>query len=73
MNQFQALCGLSLTTTGLLLACGGANQGPAVNGTSESQTSVTSAQKDADASIVDRLAAARCDQEQECKNVGPDA
>ena len=72
MNILRMMYGLSLTTTGLLFACGGANQ-PAVTGTPESQTSVTSAQKNADEAVVDRLSAARCDQEQECKNVAPGA
>jgi Family of unknown function (DUF6184) len=73
MNIFRTTKGLLLTTTGLLLACGSANRGPAETGTSQSRTGVTSSQKTADTVIVDRLAAARCDQEQECKNVGPDA
>lgn len=73
MNILRTMYGLSLTTTALLFACGGANQGPAVTGTPESQTGVTSSQTNADTTVVDRLAAARCDQEQGCKNVGPDA
>jgi hypothetical protein len=73
MNIFGTMCGLALTTTGLLFACGGANQGPAVTGTPESQTGVTSSQKNADTAVVDRLAAARCNQEEGCKNIGPGA
>jgi uncharacterized protein DUF6184 len=69
----MSMYGLSLATTGLIFACGGATQGPAVTGTPESQTGVTSSQKTADAVVVDQLASARCDQEQGCKNVGPDA
>lgn len=55
-----------------MLACGGANQGPAVTGTPESP-GVTAPQKGADLAIVDRLAEARCDQEQGCNNIGPGA
>jgi hypothetical protein len=55
-----------------MLACGGANQGPAVTGTPESP-GVTAPQKSADMAIVDGLAEARCDQEQGCNNVGPGA
>jgi hypothetical protein len=55
---------------GLLFACGGASQGPAAKGT---ETNVTSAQRDADTAVVQKLSAARCDQEQQCKNVGPGA
>jgi hypothetical protein len=73
MNILKKVYGVSLTTTGLLLACGGANQGPAVAGTPESQTSVTSSQKRSDAVVVERLTGARCDQEQGCKNVGSGA
>ncbi len=71
MNILKLISGLSFTATGLLFACGGANQGPAVTGTPESQAGVTSSQKHADTSVVDGLASARCDQEQGCKNVGP--
>jgi hypothetical protein len=73
MNIFGIVCGLSLTTMGLLSACGGASQGPPVTGTRESRTGVTNSQRNADTAIVEKLAAARCDQEKECKNVGPDA
>jgi uncharacterized protein DUF6184 len=73
MNPFKTMLGLSLTITGLSAACGGANQGPAIAGTPESQTSVTSAQKKDDAAVVDRLTGARCDQEQGCQNVGAGA
>jgi hypothetical protein len=73
MNMLRMLSALSLTTMGLLPACGGANQGPAVTGTPESQAGVPSSQKSADKEVVDRLAAARCDQEQGCQNVGPGA
>jgi hypothetical protein len=63
---------LPLTITGLLLACGGANQGPAVTGTPESP-GVTAPQSGVDTAVVDRLTAARCDQEQGCNNIGPGA
>jgi len=73
MKILKAVSTLSLAATGLLLACGGTNQGPAVTGTPDVQTGVTSAQKGADTAVVDRLTAARCDQEQRCNNVGPGA
>jgi hypothetical protein len=60
----RRIFGLSLATTGLLVACGGANQESAVPG-----TGVTSAQK-ADSAVVGKLAAARCDREQGCNNIG---
>lgn len=72
MNILRTIYGLSLTTMGLLFASGCASQ-PPVTATPESQTSITSAQKNADTAVVDRLSGARCDQEQECKNVGPGA
>jgi hypothetical protein len=66
MNHlFGAISGVSLVTMGVLVACGGANQGPPVTG-----TGVASAQR-ADSAIVGKLAAARCDREQNCNNVGP--
>jgi hypothetical protein len=70
MNILRSMYVLPFTLTGLLLACGGANQGPPVSGTSEGP-GVTSAQSGSDMAVVDRLAAARCDQEQGCNNVGP--
>jgi hypothetical protein len=73
MNILRTTYTLSLITGGMLLACGAANEGPAVTGTPESQAGVTSSQRTADKDIVDRLATARCDQEQGCKNIGPDA
>ena len=72
MNILKTVVALPLTLTGLLLACGGANQGPAVTGTPESP-GITSAQSNADMAVVDRLTEARCDQEQGCRNVGPGA
>jgi uncharacterized protein DUF6184 len=64
MNQpIRRVC-LSLFTTALLAACGGANQGPAVYG-----TGVTNAQS-SDSAVVSKLATARCDREQGCNNVG---
>ncbi len=71
MNLLRTMYGISLTTMGLLFACGAANEGPPVAGTSSSQTQVTSAQRSVDATVVDRLTTARCDQEQACKNIGP--
>jgi hypothetical protein len=72
MNILRTMYALPLTITGLLLACGGANQGPAVTGTPESP-GVTSSQRGADMAVVDRLSEARCDQEQGCNNIGPGA
>jgi len=71
MNIHRTVWVLPFTITGLLLACGGANQGPAVTGTQEGP--VTAPQKGADMAVVDRLGEARCDQEQGCKNIGPGA
>ena len=73
MDLFKTIYRFSLTTTGLLVACGGANEGPAVTGTPVKETSATTSQRQADTAVVDRLSAARCDQEQRCKNIGPDA
>jgi hypothetical protein len=58
------MCRISIAATGLLVACGGAKQEPAVSG-----TGVVSAQR-ADSAVVDKLASARCDREQSCNNVG---
>ena len=69
MTTFKTMFGFSFASAGLLLACG-ANPGPAVVGTSDPPTTN---QKNADAVVVDRLSVARCDQEQGCKNIGPDA
>jgi hypothetical protein len=73
MNPFKTMLAPCLTVAGFLAACGGANQGPAIAGTPASQTSVTSAQNKDDAAVVERLAGARCDQEEECNNVGAGA
>jgi hypothetical protein len=54
---------------GLLLACASSNHGPAVAGTS-TQTMISSAQA-SDATIVERVANARCDREEMCSNIGP--
>ena len=72
MKNIGMAWAVPLTITGLLLACGGANQGPAVTGTPESP-GVTAPQKGADNAVVDQLAQARCDQEQGCNNIGPGA
>jgi len=63
----------AIPLTGLLFACGGANQGPAVPGTPEPHAAVTNPQNSADTAAVDRFAEARCDQEERCKNIGPGA
>lgn len=73
MNILRAKYTLPLAITGLMFACGGANQGPAVTGTAEPPASPTGSQKGADTAVVDRLAEARCDQEQGCKNIGASA
>ncbi|MDP9000236.1 MAG: DUF6184 family natural product biosynthesis lipoprotein [Myxococcota bacterium] len=66
-HLIRATFGFSLATMGFLAACGGSNQEPAVSGTGV--TSAQTAQK-ADSAIVGKLAAARCDREQTCNNVG---
>jgi hypothetical protein len=58
----------ALTATALVIACGTQESEPVTN-TAADQTTVTS-QNRADSSVVDRLAGARCDQEQRCNNVG---
>ncbi len=63
---------LPITITGLFVACGGANQGPAVPGTQQ-PPGVTEAQGGADMAVVERLTEARCDQEERCRNIGPGA
>ena len=68
-----ALSRFVLATSGVLLACGGTNHGPAVAGTPESPTGGTVSQESADTAVVERLTSARCEQEQGCKNVGPQA
>jgi Family of unknown function (DUF6184) len=65
--------GMPAMTAGLLFACGAANQGAPVAGSRETQTGVTASQSQTDVAVVDRMSSARCDQEQECKNIGPDA
>jgi hypothetical protein len=67
------MCGLSLSTAGLLFACGGATRGPAAAGTPENQAGSPNSQDAADTAIVERLTSARCDQEQGCRSVGPEA
>jgi hypothetical protein len=64
----RAACGLSLVAGGFLVACGGSNREPVA----ASGTGVTNAQN-ADSAIVGKLAAARCDREQSCNNVGAGA
>lgn len=60
----------ALAVTGLLFACGGANQDN-VAASPEPRSGVASAQA-SDKAVVDRLATARCEREATCKNVGPD-
>jgi hypothetical protein len=71
MKILRTTFALSMSIIVPLLACGGANPGPAVTGTPES--GITEPQKGADMAVVNRLSEARCDQEQTCKNVGPGA
>jgi Family of unknown function (DUF6184) len=66
MNIYRTMGALAVTTTGLLVACGGSNQDanyPAP-GVANSQA--------ADKAVVDHLASARCEREKTCNNVGPD-
>ncbi len=72
MKTIQTMLVLSLATATTLLACGGANPGPAVAGTSPVEPGTSNAQA-ADKAVVDKLANARCDQEQTCKNIAPGA
>jgi hypothetical protein len=66
IHIIRMVCGASLVSTGLLVACGGsdANTQPEYPG-----TGVTNAQR-VDSSVANRLAEARCDREQTCNNVG---
>jgi hypothetical protein len=58
----------ALTATALVVACASHESEPVVN-TAADQPMVTS-QNHADHAVVDRLAGARCDQEQRCNNIG---
>ena len=60
---------ISLTTTGLLIACGSSQQTP-VSNTAADQPTVTS-QNIPQKAVVEKLVSARCDQEQRCNNIGP--
>ncbi len=73
MNNRKLMGAFPLAITGLFFACGGNTPGPAVPGTTEGPGGVTAPQKNADTAVVDRLTAARCDQEEGCKNIGPGA
>jgi hypothetical protein len=71
-NILRAMSVLSTVTLGLVVACGGANEGT-VNGPPSPpppERGVTSAQTHSDATTVDRLVRARCNREQACNNVG---
>lgn len=63
---------LLLITTGLVFACAGENEATPAAKTPVGETTVTS-QNAADKTVVDKLATARCDQEQGCNNIGPGA
>jgi hypothetical protein len=71
MDLMKTMYGLSLTAVAMVFACAAENEGTPVAGSPTSQTHVTSAQTHVDAVVVERLSAARCDQEQGCKNIGP--
>ncbi len=68
MNTLRNVA-ISLTTTGLLIACGSNQQTP-VSNTAADQPTVTS-QNIAQKAVVEKLVSARCDQEQRCNNIGP--
>ncbi len=63
----------SLGLLALAAACNSPGQGNAMPGTPEMQATVTPTSSTADKAVVERLASARCDQEEGCKNVGPGA
>ncbi len=71
MNQRIHSGALFLAVAGAMAACGGAShESPAASGTpSRTSIGVANAQR-ADSRIVERLAAARCDREVACNNVG---
>ena len=56
-----------------LLACDAKGSGPSATGAPEMQAGGTDVQKNVDAAVVNRLATARCDQEEGCKNIGSGA
>ncbi len=68
MNTIQTIYG-SLAATLVVVACGSSDQSAPVANTPVSETVVTS-QNTADKTVVQRLATARCDQEQTCNNIG---
>ena len=70
--MLRTTCKLSLVLPGLLFACDTSSKPSPLPGTPELQGSSAASQKVADKAVVDRLAGARCDQEEVCKNVGPD-
>ena len=63
---------LLLFTTGLVFACAAENEATPAAKTPVGETTVTS-QNAADKTVVDKLATARCDQEQGCNNIGSGA
>lgn len=70
MKTIRTLAVAILSTAGVI-ACASTDQTPIAN-TPVSETTVTS-QNNADRSVVERLAAARCNQELTCDNIGPGA
>jgi hypothetical protein len=72
MSFLRMPCASSLLASGIVVGCGGAAQGPPVAGTADPQVSLANSQG-ADNAVVDQLTAARCDQEDGCKNIGPGA
>jgi hypothetical protein len=74
MNILRTICALSLSATGLLIACEHEDSSGArspIGGTDVTSSGATNVQANsADASIVDQLAMARCERERSCNNVG---
>ena len=71
MKNLQKIIAMSLTA-GLAVACAAESPQAPVPNTPVGEATVTS-QNRADQSVVNKLATARCDQEQGCNNVGPGA
>jgi hypothetical protein len=74
MNTLHTLVSVSLASAGMLvLGCEHTDRSVATSSPSEQPIGATNAQpagNTVDASVVDRLANARCDREQTCDNVG---
>ena len=72
MKKLHTITTLSLATTALLIACGSETQQTPIANTAADQPTITS-QTIAQKGVVEKLAAARCDQEQSCNNIGSGA